>query len=58
MTKQTRIAPLCESVLRGGFDILSSRRCHSTQRSPVEMMMMPSSGLRAGASMSVADGQT
>ena len=54
----TRIAPLCESVLRGGFDILSSRRRHSTTAIAVGMMMMPSSGLRAGASVSVADGQT
>ena len=40
------------------FDILSSRWRHSTTAIAVGMMMMPSSGLRAGASMSVADGQT
>ena len=35
-----------------------SRWGHSTAAIAVGMMMMPSSGLRAGASMSVADGQT
>ena len=53
--KQTRIAPLCEF---DGFDILSSRWGHSTAAIAVGMMMMPSSGRRAGASVSVADGQT
>jgi hypothetical protein len=37
---------------------LSSRWGHSTAAIAVGMMMMPSSGRRAGASVSVADGQT
>jgi hypothetical protein len=40
-----------------GFDILSRWR-HSTAVIAVGMMVMPSSGLRAGASVSIADGQT
>ena len=41
---QARIAHLCED----GVDILSSRWRHSTTAIAVGMMMMPSSGLRAG----------